>query len=175
MTMTQEQLEARPASPAPAAPDVDSGRRRRAGANDEARYPTPAHPLAELLHGASELAFERLGPKCIAAFLRRRDLIWQRVEQIPERMQKVTNQARLAGELVSDFQAGRYRSTTWRSIVLAAGALVYTVSPMDLVPDVVPGLGTLDDLLVTGLALRLIRRDLEAYCRNKGYDPAIYF
>jgi uncharacterized membrane protein YkvA (DUF1232 family) len=154
---------------------VDSGDRRGAGANDEARYPTPAHPLAALLHGASELVFERLGLKYLATFLSRRELIWQRVEQIPERMLKVTNQTRLAVELVSDFQAGRYRSTPWRSIVLAAGALIYTVSPMDVVPDVVPGLGTLDDLLMTGLALRLIRRDLEAYCRSKGYDPAAYF
>jgi uncharacterized membrane protein YkvA (DUF1232 family) len=174
--VTQEQLEALSASPAqPAAPDVDSPQRRKAGANDEARYPTPPHPLAALLHGAAELAFERLGLKYIATFLSRRDLIRRHVEEIPERMQKVTNQARLAVELVDDFQAGRYRSTTWRSIALAAGALVYAVSPADVVPDLVPGVGTLDDLLVTGLALRLIRRDLEAYCRSKGYDPAAYF
>jgi uncharacterized membrane protein YkvA (DUF1232 family) len=90
-------------------------------------------------------------------------------------MQRVTNQARLATELVDDFQAGVYRGVAWRSIALLSGALVYTVSPADVIPDVIPALGTLDDMLVTSLALRLVRRELEEYCAFKGYAPAEYF
>ena len=45
----------------------------------------------------------------------------------------------------------------------------------DAVPDVIPRLGTLDDMLVTSLVLRLVRLQLERYCAFKGYDPTEYF
>ncbi|MFQ5847372.1 MAG: DUF1232 domain-containing protein [Candidatus Methylomirabilales bacterium] len=38
-------------------------------------------------------------------------------------------------------------------ILLIVGALLYILSPVDLVPDLVPGLGWLDDLIVLGLLL----------------------
>jgi uncharacterized membrane protein YkvA (DUF1232 family) len=36
---------------------------------------------------------------------------------------------------------------------IVAGALVYTVLPADLIPDWVPGLGEVDDLVLVALAL----------------------
>ena len=41
---------------------------------------------------------------------------------------------------------------------IALGALAYTLSPIDLVPGIVPVLGQLDDLAVALLGLRLILR-----------------
>lgn len=43
---------------------------------------------------------------------------------------------------------------------LALGALAYTVSPVDLVPGVIPVIGQLDDLAVALLGLRLLLRRL---------------
>jgi uncharacterized membrane protein YkvA (DUF1232 family) len=45
----------------------------------------------------------------------------------------------------------------WRKGVLVL-LLAYLVSPIDLVPDFVPGLGQLDDAIVVALALRVILR-----------------
>ena len=42
-------------------------------------------------------------------------------------------------------------------------ALLYIFSPIDLVPDVIPGIGLLDDAAVTALCLSLIKSDLEKY------------
>jgi uncharacterized membrane protein YkvA (DUF1232 family) len=45
------------------------------------------------------------------------------------------------------------------SKVLLGGALVWLVSPIDLVPEFIPVLGPLDDVIVVGLVLRhLVRR-----------------
>jgi uncharacterized membrane protein YkvA (DUF1232 family) len=44
-----------------------------------------------------------------------------------------------------------------------------------VVPDVLPVLGQLDDALVVGVAMRLIRRDLERYVAFKGYAKEKYF
>jgi uncharacterized membrane protein YkvA (DUF1232 family) len=42
----------------------------------------------------------------------------------------------------------------WHAKAIVAGAGVYVASPIDLVPDVIPGVGGIDDLIVVVLALR---------------------
>jgi uncharacterized membrane protein YkvA (DUF1232 family) len=42
-------------------------------------------------------------------------------------------------------------------------ALLYIVSPIDLIPDAIPFVGLLDDVLVAGYALRLASAELERY------------
>jgi uncharacterized membrane protein YkvA (DUF1232 family) len=45
------------------------------------------------------------------------------------------------------------------SKVLLGGALLWLLSPIDLVPEFIPVLGPLDDVIVVGLVLRhLVRR-----------------
>jgi uncharacterized membrane protein YkvA (DUF1232 family) len=42
-------------------------------------------------------------------------------------------------------------------------ALLYILSPIDLMPDAIPLLGMVDDVLVAGYALRLAAAELERY------------
>ena len=49
------------------------------------------------------------------------------------------------------------RVELWRKALLVA-AIVYLVSPIDLVPDFIPVIGHLDDAIVVVLALRLLLR-----------------
>ena len=59
---------------------------------------------------------------------------------------------RLSRSLVAD-------PATPRGVKLALGALVaYLVSPIDLVPDFLPVIGSLDDVIVAGLVLRWVGR-----------------
>jgi len=57
------------------------------------------------------------------------------------------------------------------SKVLLGAALAYLVSPVDLVPDFIPVLGQLDDLVIVRglvwLAMRSIPRAVVAECREK--------
>ncbi|MFP5310367.1 MAG: YkvA family protein [Actinomycetes bacterium] len=64
---------------------------------------------------------------------------------------------RLLGRLVRDDRV------PWQSKVLAGAALAYLVSPVDVIPDVVPVLGQADDLW---LAVRAVR----SLMRTAGYD-----
>ncbi|HUP00117.1 MAG TPA: YkvA family protein [Gemmatimonadota bacterium] len=43
-----------------------------------------------------------------------------------------------------------------RSKLIMAGTVLYLVSPLDIVPDFVPGLGQLDDIVIVLLALHSI-------------------
>jgi uncharacterized membrane protein YkvA (DUF1232 family) len=41
-----------------------------------------------------------------------------------------------------------------RKIAIVLGCLLYVLSPIDLAPDFIPGIGQLDDLAAIGLTLR---------------------
>ena len=45
------------------------------------------------------------------------------------------------------------------------GLVIYVISPVDLIPDVVPVLGLLDDVVLVPLAIRFILRRLPAALR----------
>jgi uncharacterized membrane protein YkvA (DUF1232 family) len=61
--------------------------------------------------------------------------------------------------------------TPWYAKVLAALVVAYALSPVDLIPDFIPVLGLLDDLLLVplgiALAVRLIPMEVLADCRAR--------
>ena len=66
-------------------------------------------------------------------------------------------------ELLRDRVKGTYTETPWRTIAALTGALIYVLSPIDLILDFIPGIGFLDDAVVIGLAIKLAQPDLEKY------------
>ena len=52
--------------------------------------------------------------------------------------------------------------TPWAARILGALVIAYAVSPIDLIPDFIPVLGYLDDLLLLPLGLLLVRRLIPA-------------
>ena len=65
---------------------------------------------------------------------------------------------RLRGELSALRLASKDPRTPRLARWLVAGAVAYAVSPIDLIPDFVPVLGQLDDLLILPLAIWLAVR-----------------
>ena len=66
-------------------------------------------------------------------------------------------------ELLRDRITGAYTETPWTTIAALTGALIYVVSPIDLILDFIPGIGFLDDAIVIGLAIKLAQPDLAKY------------
>lgn len=117
----------------------------------------------------------RVSSAHLARLLRYRGQILTALGNLPDRMHLVANQTQLILELAEDYRTGVYRRVPWRSIGIMAAIAAYMLSPLDLIPDVLGGIGLLDDMVLVGVGARLMRRDLEAYCAFKGYDPARYF
>ena len=65
--------------------------------------------------------------------------------------------------LVKDWRAGKYRQVLYGTIAAVVFGLIYVVNPLDIVPDVLPILGAVDDATVIGALLLLIERDLKKY------------
>jgi len=61
--------------------------------------------------------------------------------------------------------------TPWLARVLLGAAVAYALSPIDFVPDFIPVVGYLDDVVVVPglvyLALRLVPREVVAECRAR--------
>ena len=49
------------------------------------------------------------------------------------------------------------------SLIAAIGAIIYFVSPVDIIPDVVPALGVVDDAAVIVFACNMIFSDINDY------------
>jgi uncharacterized membrane protein YkvA (DUF1232 family) len=83
---------------------------------------------------------------------------------------------RLKAEVYALYLAYRHPDTPWYAKAFAALVVAYAFSPIDLVPDFVPVLGYLDDLLLVPLgitlALKLIPAEVMAECRRQASDPA---
>ncbi|MCH7345443.1 DUF1232 domain-containing protein [Pelomonas sp. CA6] len=66
--------------------------------------------------------------------------------------------AALRSELLTVYYAARDRETPWGLRLLALAVAAYALSPIDLIPDFIPVLGWLDDLLLVPLGLWLVLR-----------------
>lgn len=84
---------------------------------------------------------------------------------------KMVGRVRLLVMMGSDYLSGRYTRIPLTSIWALIFALLYVAGPFDLLPDVIPGMGWLDDAFVVGLVFAAISRDLCRYCKANDLDP----
>lgn len=60
----------------------------------------------------------------------------------------LVERVRLFLRLVRAYAKGEYRDIPWQHVVLIVAALVYFVTPLDLIPDFIPVSGFIDDFTV---------------------------
>ena len=79
--------------------------------------------------------------------------------------------AKLKTDIPAVYLVLKEPATPWYAKVLAVLTIGYALSPIDLIPDFIPVLGYLDDLLILPLlvlaTVRLIPEDVFAQCRTK--------
>ena len=76
---------------------------------------------------------------------------------------KFIKDLKLLFAIIQDYISGEYREIPWLSIAAIAAALLYVLSPIDLIPDFIPIIGYVDDSLVMALCLSMVESDLEQY------------
>jgi len=81
---------------------------------------------------------------------------------------------RLKVEVYALYLAYKDPRVSWYARVFAAVVVGYAFSPIDLIPDVVPVLGYLDDIILVplgvALAIKMIPPHVLAECREKAHD-----
>ena len=89
----------------------------------------------------------------------------------PKFLQRLRQRAKaLKAELLALWFAYRDRRTPWYAKLWAAMVVGYAFSPIDLIPDFIPVIGYLDDLVIVPLgillALKMIPPEVMAECRE---------
>lgn len=97
------------------------------------------------------------------------DTVIEEEEKIKEKFEsksklhRYVDDVQILFSLLRDYANGTYREIPWNIIASVGGALLYVLSPIDLIPDFIPVIGYLDDAAVIAFCLNLIEKDLAAY------------
>jgi len=102
------------------------------------------------------------------------------LEQLLDRQRAIEDKVKGSGKLarfsadiklmfsmLRDYWYGNYRSVPWKTIAAVAGALIYVMNPLDVIPDLILGFGFLDDAGVVAMCLKLVEADLHRYAAWK--------
>ncbi len=73
--------------------------------------------------------------------------------------------------LIQDYITGDYRKIPVWAVSAIGFSLLYVVSPLDFLPDLIPLLGQVDDIAVITICLLLIEQELHKY-REWRYNQA---
>lgn len=66
-------------------------------------------------------------------------------------------------EILRHYQKGKYRHIPWRSVTAITFTLLYIINPLDVVPDVLPIVGYIDDMSVFMALISLAEKDLDEF------------
>jgi uncharacterized membrane protein YkvA (DUF1232 family) len=79
-------------------------------------------------------------------------------------------------ELIALALASRDPRTPWYAKLIVAGCVAYALSPVDFIPDFIPVIGLIDDLIfipiALALAVRFIPEPVLADCRSRAGEIA---
>ncbi|MBB2146891.1 DUF1232 domain-containing protein [Pedobacter sp. LMG 31464] len=76
-------------------------------------------------------------------------------------------------EIARAYANGSYTTIPKGSIIAIVAGLLYFISPLDLIPDFIAGLGFVDDALILSLVYKQVAKDLEKYLSWKAAQKNI--
>lgn len=85
-------------------------------------------------------------------------------ETLREYMNNIKNYFMMLKDLVT----GKYKNIPVGTISAIIGTLLYVLSPVDLIPDLIPVVGFLDDAAVLALCVKLTQYDVDQYLNSNG-------
>lgn len=78
-------------------------------------------------------------------------------------LSEVWDKLQLLFKMLKAWIKGEYKDVSKRSIITIIAGILYFVTPIDLIPDFIAGLGIIDDAAVIGFILKQISNDLEKF------------
>ncbi len=69
--------------------------------------------------------------------------------------------------IVKDYCAGNYKKIPFLAIGAIVFSLLYVLNPLDLIPDVLPVIGQIDDATVVSICLLMVEQELLTYKKWK--------
>ena len=67
--------------------------------------------------------------------------------------------------LVQAWASGKYKGVSVQTLAVIVAAILYFISPLDLIPDFMPGVGYVDDAAVIAWVVQSIAEELDDFRR----------
>lgn len=67
------------------------------------------------------------------------------------------------GRMLSAWVKGDYKNISTTSIIAVVAAIIYFVNPLDIIPDFIPIIGKLDDIVILGYLIKLLNKEIERF------------
>ncbi len=87
---------------------------------------------------------------------------WEKI-QANKHFKQVLKEAETLISYISDIIHNKYTKHSKWALTVALAALVYVLSPLDIIPDFIPFAGLLDDVVVLTYTFSLLRDELTRY------------
>lgn len=88
---------------------------------------------------------------------------YDRMTAHPNVLDAVWDDTKALMRLLVAWASRSYDRVPWSALVLMVGALCYFVLPTDLIPDVLAGIGFVDDVAVISTVVRSVRDELDRF------------
>jgi len=175
----QKPVAAKPAAATPAAPKTPAAAKAPAAAKPAAKKPAKKRLAVPKLPGKKELAAP--STEMVKAQTKKFRLKANKYKNDPEKADQLLREAKALAlknpgpmasrlqdlatliRMIRAYTSGAYRDVPWETVALAIGAVMYFVNPMDVIPDVIPGFGYVDDAAVVAFVVASITNDIHNF------------
>jgi uncharacterized membrane protein YkvA (DUF1232 family) len=89
--------------------------------------------------------------------------VYERMESSVQKYADIASRLGVLARLTKAWRNKKYTEVSYVTVFLSVAILLYFVSPIDLVPDFIPLVGGLDDVLLLGFLLKIIDKEIERF------------
>ena len=139
----------------------------RSGSSRKAK----SHSLPERALELARLAARRIVRRKTRV-LRLSKSAYKKIERRRSIPARAAQDLRTLARLAQAWALRKYRRVPWRSITYVVAAILYFINPLDLLPDMLIGIGFVDDAAVVHTVVRSLHGDLEAFRAWESEDSA---
>jgi uncharacterized membrane protein YkvA (DUF1232 family) len=91
------------------------------------------------------------------------DAVFLKVGESSEMFYKIQDSMIALTRMTKAWVKGDYKNISTKSMIAVIAALLYFVNPLDLIPDFIPILGQIDDVLILGYLVKILNKEIERF------------
>ena len=89
--------------------------------------------------------------------------VYEKIESSVQKYADIASRLNVLTRLTKAWRNKEYTEVSYVTVFLSVAILLYFVSPIDLVPDFIPIVSGLDDVLLLGFLLKMIDKKIERF------------